>query len=291
MYRKDTGFVIKLLLPATLCILLVDIYPLFKGIYCSFTNYNLLRFKEAGFIGIGNYIELLTQDKAFWGIFGFTFVFVFGTVLFSYMAGLGSALLLNRDIQLKMVSRAIVLLPWVIPTVVACNSWLWILNDQTGFINILLNRIGIAKEPVLFFADPANAKISVTLVNAWKNTPFMILVLMAGLQNIPLELYESAKIDGAGKWLCFRYITMPMLIPVTYVSTILLSVWTFNNFETIYLLTKGGPVKATFVLSIFSYNNAFYRGQMGYASANAVVLMIVMLILSLLYSKALKYNE
>ena len=278
------------ILPATLIVLMVTVYPLIRGILVSFTNTNFLYPQKSKFVGLKNIISIF-QDKEFTSALGFTIFFAVSSVILIYLIGLALALLLNREFKGKGLFRAILLLPWVIPNVVASNMWLWMLNDQTGMINIMLQKIGIIKEPILFLATPFMAKISTVLVNSWKSFPFMLLVLMAAMQNISKELYESASIDGANAFQRFWNITLPMIKPVSVTSTVLIMIWSFNNFETVYLLTKGGPAGATSNISIYMYNSAFFRNQMGYASAIALVMLVFMIVLSSVYQYVLNRKQ
>ncbi|MDR2369987.1 MAG: sugar ABC transporter permease, partial [Treponema sp.] len=151
-----------------------------------------------------------------------------------------------------------------------------------------LRKWGVISSPILFLADPLLARISVCFTGAWKSFPFMMIVLLSGMQGIPDELYESAAIDGAGFFRSFRYITVPMLKNVSIIATVLMFIWTFNNFENIYLLTKGGPANATFVLPILSYYTAFFRSQLGYASAISTLMLVVLLGMALIYMRILQ---
>lgn len=277
-----------LVAPSLVCIGFVSLYPLFTGIYLSFTNYSLLHFNVVRFIGLSNYRNLILNDSEAWGYLLFTLMFTFGTTIFSYLLGLFIAHLTNIDFVGRSVSRALILLPWVIPPVVAANSFHWMLNDQTGIVNETLSALHLIKSPILFLATQPMARATSIAFSVWKSFPFMALVLLAGLQSIPMELYESASIDGAGTFVSFFRITLPMLGPVTKTSTILMTIWTFTNFENVYLLTKGGPVHATEVLSIYSYNTAFFRGALGYASSITVVMLVFMLVGSQLYMRFLK---
>ena len=279
------------ILPATLFLLGVSIYPLCRGIALAFTNRNFLYPDKMKFIGLQNFVKILFEDKEFWEVLGFTFFFAIASVVVIYGLGLMLALFLNREFKGKNFFRAVFLLPWIIPSVVAANSWLWMLNDQTGFINTTLLKWGVIKEPILFLATEHAAQLSAIMVNAWKSFPFMLLVLLAGMQNIDHGLYESAKMDGATKFQCFRFITMPMIKKISVVSTVLMLIWSFNNFENVYLLTKGGPARATMNISIYTYNLAFYRNQWGYASAVAVVMMVIMFVLSVIYRRLLRTEE
>ncbi|MDR1617429.1 MAG: sugar ABC transporter permease [Treponema sp.] len=280
-----------LLVPATILIITVSIYPLVRGISLAFMNYNLRRIRQAHFTGFDNFLRILTEDTLFFKSLGFSFIYSFAVVLISYITGMCFALLMNHNIKFRGLFRALILIPWVIPPVVAATNWTWLLNDQLGFVNLFLRRLHIIREPILFLADERLVRISVCFTGAWKSFPFMMVVLLSGMQSIPDELYESASIDGAGFFRSFRSITLPMLKPVTMISTVLMFIWTFNNFENIYLLTAGGPSYATFVLPILSYFIAFYRSQLGYASAISTVMLVALLAMALVYMRVLRGNR
>ena len=271
-----------LLIPAGLVLLLISVYPVLSGIYMSMTNRHLLRPGRNDFVFLDNYVKLF-QDQEFLGSLGFTFLFTFSVVAISYVAGLALALLLNRNIRCRALFRTLFLLPWVIPSVVAVINWTWVLNDQVGIINTTLKALGLIDKPILFLADYSLIRITVILVSAWKQMPFMMITLLAGLQSVPLELYEAASIDGAGFWQRLRCITLPMIRPVSFISTTLSFLWTFNTFENIWLLTGGGPNGYTFTLPILSYYTAFLRQDISYASAIATAMIVVLLLLSLVY--------
>jgi multiple sugar transport system permease protein len=277
----------QLLIPASLFIGAISIYPLIRGIMLSFMSYSTRRVRNARFNGLENFINILTNDPDFWAAFTFSIISAFVIVIVSYIMGMCFALLLNRDIKYRGFFRAMILIPWIIPPVVSATNWTWLLNDQLGFLNLTLRHWGFIDKPILFLADPVIARITVCFTGAWKSFPFMMIVLLSGLQSIPDELYESASIDGAGFFRSFIAITVPMLKPVTAISTVLMFIWTFNNFENIYLLTRGGPLNATFVLPILSYYTAFYRTQLGYASAISTMMLVVLLFLAMLYMRAL----
>jgi multiple sugar transport system permease protein len=285
-FRKNRlGY--RLLIPATLFIGAISIYPLIRGIMLSFMSYSTRRVRNARFNGLENFINILTNDPEFWAAFIFSIISAFVIVIVSYVMGMCFALLLNRNIKFRGFFRAMILIPWIIPPVVSATNWTWLLNDQLGFINLILRQWGFIDKPILFLADPVIARITVCFTGAWKSFPFMMIVLLSGLQSIPDELYESASIDGAGFFRSFISITIPMLKSVTAISTVLMFIWTFNNFENIYLLTRGGPLNATFVLPILSYYTAFYRTQLGYASAISTMMLVVLLFMAMQYMRAL----
>lgn len=272
-----------MLLPATLLICLISVYPLVRGVTMSFMNYNLLKPDKIGFNGVDNYIKLFTRDKEFWGVLGFTFTYTLSVVIIAYVMGLIFAMLLNRDIKFRGLFRALILIPWIIPGAVAATTWQWVLNDQFGLVNNVLQQLHIIDKPILFLADKTITRLTVIWTGAWKSFPFMMITLLAGLQTIPDDLYEAAEIDGAGFWQRFAHVTMPMLKNVTATCTTLMFIWTFNSFDSIYLLTKGGPNNATYVLSIFTYYTAFMRSNLGYAAAISSILLLVLLVFITIY--------
>lgn len=284
--KKSLGYL--LLIPATILILLVSIIPFLNAFRLAMMDYNVLRPGTEKFIFLDNIINVITQDSEFYGTLAFTFIYTFFVVLISYLMGLIFALLLNRDIKYKGIFRAFILAPWVVPSAVAATNWIWILNDQIGFVNNFLQNLGVINSPILFLGSKEIARYTVIATSAWKSFPFMTIVLLAGLSSISKELYEAARIDGANIWQAFRYITLPLLKNVSLICTTLMFIWTFNNFGNIYLLTQGGPSKATFTLSILTYYTAFFRGQFGYASAIAVIMLIVLLIFSIIYLRLQK---
>jgi ABC-type sugar transport system permease subunit len=267
-----------LLLPATLVILLVQIYPFLYGVGMSFTDYHLLRRGGPQFIGLGNFIDIFSKDKVFYDTIQFSFIYTFGIVIFSYLIGLFLAVLLNQQIAGRGLFRAIILVPWVISSMVMATNWLWLLNDRYGIINKVLMSIGLVEKPILFLVTKNMTRFTVTAIGVWKNLPFMTITLLAGLQQVPTDMYEAAKIDGANFLQTFFRITLPMIRNVTLIATTLLVIWSFNGFENIYLLTEGGPVNATMVIPVYSFQTAFLASRMGYASALSVILMVIMLI-------------
>ncbi len=278
---KRLGY--KMLVPATLLILLISVYPLVRGITLGFMNYNLQKPNKIGFNGLENFVKIFSGDKEFWGVLSFTFIYTLSIVAIAYAFGLMCAMILNRDIKFRGIFRMLILIPWIIPPAVAATCWQWLLNDQFGLINGVLMKLRLIDKPVLFLADQQLTRLTVIITGAWKSFPFMMITLLSGLQTIPDDLYEAAEIDGANFWQRFTNVTMPMLTSVTTVCTTLMFIWTFNNFENIYLMTQGGPNRATYVLSIYTYYLAFMRSNIGYASSVSVVLLVVLLILTTLY--------
>jgi multiple sugar transport system permease protein len=275
-----------LILPALITILAVRAYPVLNGFYLSLTDKNLFSAKKENYIGMDNFIKLILKDHEFHYVICFSLAYTVSVVLFSYLVGMAFALLLNNDIKFKGVFRALILIPWVIPPAVGAANFLSILNDEFGIVNEFLKNIGVIQKSIKFIADMSVVRITVIIYGVWRSFPFMMIVLLSGLQSIPIELYEAAYAEGANRIKSFFYITLPLLKKVTFISSTLMLLWTFYNFENIYLLTGGGPVNRTMVLSILTYNTAFYRGQMGYASSIAAMMSIFMLVICVLNRKA-----
>lgn len=286
---KRLGYL--MLLPALAVILLIQIYPFLDGFKLSFTNSNLLSPGKEKFIGLQNYIDILTKDKEFYSSLAFSFIYAISIVIFSYILGMLIAALLNMNMKGRGIYRAVILMPWVIAPMVMAANWLWLLNDQFGLINHVLMELKIIEKPILFLTNRYMSRFTVTMIGVWKNLPFMTITLLAGMQGIPGELYEAARIDGGGKIKSFLYITLPSLRSVSKVSVTLLLIWAFNGFENIFLLTEGGPSGNTMVLPIYAYNTAFFRSKMGYASAASVLMLLCMIILCLINQKFSRDNE
>lgn len=282
---QKNGLGYLLVLPALCIILFVNIYPMFNGVVLTFQNstiYNMTSHKD--FVGFDNYMRLLTKDKEFISILGFTAVYTLSVVLGSYLIGLGLALLVNRTFIGRGLFRSFVLLPWVLPTIVAACAFMNTLNTN-GIVNSLLISLGWIKDPILFFADPALAKYTVILMGIWKGFPFMVLTLLAGLQTIPTELNEAAAIDGANKFTNLMYVTLPLMKQISMIALMLRFIWTFNNFEQIYLLTQGGPMKSTMAVSIYAYRMAFINNELSYSATITVTVMIVVSVLIAVFQK------
>jgi multiple sugar transport system permease protein len=269
-------------MPATLLILVISIYPLLNGILLSFQNRNIMKPNDRKFIGLENFINLIGKDREFYSVLGYSFIYTFSVVILSYLLGFVLAMLLKGKLRGRGIYRTILLLPWVVAPTIAAVNWAWLLNDQIGFINKVLMSLHVVKRPLLFLADQELARMTVIVTGTWRSFPFMMIAIMAGLQSIPKELYESAYVDGAGFFRSLFSITVPMIRGVSSICLILMFLWTFNNFENIYLLTLGGPNDKTYVLPILTYFTAFFRSKLSYASAIAVVMLVFLLIFSLI---------
>lgn len=268
------------LLPAAVFLLVFLTYPLGLGVWLGFTD---TRIGRAGvFVGLENY-ELLWDDSIFW-------LAVFNTVLYTTVAsllkfglGLWLALLLNERLPFKAFFRAIVLLPWVVPTVLSAIAFWWIYDAQFSIISWALIQMGIIDTPINFLGDMTNARASVIAANVWRGIPFVAISLLAGLQTIPPSLHEAATLDGASSWQRFRHITLPMLTPIIAVVMTFSVLFTFTDFQLIYVLTRGGPLNATHLMATLSFQRAIPGGQLGEGAAIAVA-MIPFLLAAILFS-------
>ncbi|MFN8470499.1 MAG: sugar ABC transporter permease [Caldilineaceae bacterium] len=266
-----------LVVPSLLLILMINLYPFATGFMYSLRDGTML--KEGDFVGLANYTALLT-DSNFHHSLWFSVLFSLGAVFGSYVIGLALALLLNKDIPFRGFFRVALLVPWIIPSVVSIISWRWMINTDSGLLNLGLTTFGF--DPVYLLSTERQAMFAVIVVKIWRSFPFMMLSLLAALQTIDLTLYEAAQIDGAGRWQSFRFITFPHLRDLSIVLWILMTIWSVNDFETPYLLTGGGPSNATENLIVLAYRYTFRSNQVGSGTAVAFVTLILLMILALL---------
>jgi ABC-type sugar transport system permease subunit len=265
-----------LILPSVILIGLIYFYPVGSGIWQSFHNFNRVKPWAYRFIGLDNYITALSTHQV-WVALRTSAVWTLGGVTFTYIVGLICALLLNEHFRLRGIYRAILLLPWVVPPVVSGTSMLWMFADQTGLVNRTLRGIGLIDQPIYWLSQPRTAIIAVIVVHVWRSFPFMMITLLSALSSIPDDIYEAGRIDGASGLQLFRYITFPLIVPVSVIATVLSSIWTFNDFGTIWIMTGGGPANSTTTLIILSFKEAFQRFNVGYGTSLAVIAMILML--------------
>ncbi len=266
-----------LLIPSVALIAVIILYPLSTGFYYSLNEGSLLRLD--GFVGLSNYRDLLSRPDfrhALW----FSGIFAVFSVIGSYVVGLGLALLLNQELPGRGFFRVALLLPWVIPSIVSIASWRWLISDQNGLVNQALGLFGVG--PIFFLSTGDWAMFSVILIKIWRSFPFMMVSCLAALQSIDRDMYEAARIDGAGRWQSFRDITMPQIAGISVVMWILMTIWSVNDFETPWLLTQGGPSNATENLIVLAYKYTFTRNDVGVGSAIAVVSMIILMTLAFL---------
>lgn len=281
--QQRARFAYYLILPSVILITLLNVVPLVEGVIISLQKQNLIRPHPTAFVGLKHYHRALFEEDILWASLGRTLVWTIGSVVGGYVVALALALLLNRDIWGRGFFRALFLVPWVIPDVATALIWKWLYADQYGVINNLLARTGLIDKPIQWLANPDMAMASVIMVQIWKLMPVMFIVILAALQNVPKELHEAAELDGAGAMQRFRYVTFPVIRPTSVIITLLASIWTFQSFDIVYLLTGGGPADATEILSTLIYQKAFWASDIGYASALGMVMLVCLMILSVSY--------
>lgn len=258
-----------LVLPSLVVMALVLLYPFAKTIEYSLRDYALFR-QDRPYVGLRNFVEVVQADT-FWPVFKNTLCWSLGSMGLQLVLGLSVALLLNRPIPGVRIVRSLILLPWVMPGAVLGTIWPMLLSPLFGPVNDALLRLGLIDQPITFLGGIKTAMPAVIAANVWSGFPFWVLMLTAGLQNIPDELYEAAAIDGAGRWKQFRYITLPHLSLILNVTAVLSFIWSFNNLTLIFVMTKGGPLHFTRTFPIQIYLSAFRNHQFGEASALAVI--------------------
>jgi ABC-type sugar transport system permease subunit len=263
--------------------------PLATVFLDSFTDRNFIS-PIAEFIGIDNYVEVLS-DSAFWQTFARTFIWTAASVALQILLGLGFALLLNQRFRARGALRGLFLLPWVTPVVVVALIWKWMLNDLYGVVNAILGNINPAWGDLAWFSDESLALWTVIGVNVWRGVPFIMIIFLAGLQSVPGELIEAAAVDGAGRLRTFGNVTLPHLRGILLTVALIFTMFNFNNFDLIYLATRGGPADRTMTLPVRTYEVAFKALQVGEAGAWAVLTLITIAILAAIYFAYLRRTE
>jgi multiple sugar transport system permease protein len=269
-----------LLAPAVLLMLAFVAYPLFVSLDISFQNVNIVRFDQPRKpFTTANY-ERLFASPDFWNAVIVTFKLVAVVTISCFVLGLATALLVNNSFRGRPIARLLVALPWAIPEIIAVVIFAWLFDSSFGLINWLLIQLHLIGMPINWLSTPGAAFATVSVVMIWKGYPFVSIMALAGLQSIPEDFYNAAKVDGANAWQRFVHITIPSLMPILGVSMILTMLWVFRDFSIIYTLTGGGPLGSTETLSIMTYEQAFGFFKMGYASAVGIVTLVICIIAS-----------
>ena len=261
-----------LLLPVFVALGSVSVYPILNGVWLSLTNTSLVT-QENDFIGLANYAALL-GDEAFWNAWRHTMVFTFVSTLLETILGLGMALLLVEAFVGRSIVRAAMLVPWAMPTVVTSKMFGWLFDGQYGLINYLLRSAGLIDENINWLGSVDHALGTIIIADVWKTTPFMALLLLAGLQTVPGSLTEAARMDGAKAWQTFWFVRLPLLVPTLLIAGMFRALDAFRVFDLVYVLTGGGPANSTETLSTLSYKILFSTLQFGYGSALSTAMFI-----------------
>jgi multiple sugar transport system permease protein len=278
------------LLPAAVCLGGTVLFPILKAIHMSLYHNVLSRPQDYHFIGLGNYLRMI-HDPTFWLTLKNSFVWVIWSVGIQFVLGFLGALLLNGEFKGRAFYRTLNLLPWIIPGVVVGLVWEYLYQPNYGPINDILRRVGLLTVPVAWLSEPTLAMAAVIFANIWRGIPFFTIMILAGLQAIPDEVYEAATVDGASVTQRFWHVTLPMLRPIIVVATATRIIWTFNYADLIFVMTSGGPANATQITSTYTLLSAYTDLDFGYAATLSVILLVIMLVFTAFYLKFTKGVE
>ena len=276
-------------LPAIIIVLALFVYPIISSFYFSFTNKNLIR-PTYDFVGLDNYIAVL-KDKGFWNAFLNSLKWTIFSLGGQLLVGFTAALALNKVKHLKGFYKTLLIIPWAFPSIVIAFSWQWILNGVYGFLPNILVQLGLCDMPPQFLTDRVLAFVVLVFINIWFGAPMIMVNVLAALQTVPQDQYEAAEIDGAKGWQSFLYITVPHIQVVTGLLVVLRTVWIFNNFDLIYLITGGGPAGATQTVPVYAYDMGWGTKLLGKSSAVTVLLFIFLMAVCVAYFAVLAHWE
>ena len=276
-----------LVAPAIAILLLVYAYPIGRSFILSLFAENLGTQLQPVFNGLGNYGRLL-GDGRFWQSLGNTTVFTIASVTIELLLGLAIALTLNRSFRGRGIVRTIAILPWALPTAVMAVGWAWIFKDQFGVVNDLLERLGLISDGINWLGNPTLAMVSLIVADVWKTTPFVSVILLAGLQSISKDLYEAHAMDGATPWQSFLGITVPLLMPQMLIAVLFRFAQSFGIFDLVQVMTSGGPAGSTEMVSIYIYSTVMRYLDFGYGAALVIVTFAVLVSIVLLTAYALR---
>lgn len=284
----DTSFALLLTLPGLALLGAVVLYPLVAALVTAFFEQSLV-VPGRMFVGLDNLRAVLSDD--FWQIFRQTLVFTAGSTIAPFVIGFGLALALNTGIRGRTFLRGVLLFPWLVPGVVVSFLWLWIFNANYGVANGLLEALGLIDGPQAWVAQPGTAMAAVIIAKTWASFPWMMVMLLAGLQTVPTELHEAAEVDGAGAVRRFTSITLPHLKGIVGLVLLLEVIWNFQHFDTIYVLTGGGPAGSTETFAVAVYETAFKGFDLGRAGALGLLWMVLLLALVVVYVRVSEKGE
>ncbi len=290
-FGNDRVYPYLLIAPSLLLIALLMFVPLFSVFKLSLQNYSMTSLYGRGFIGLKNFLDIIGGDSVFWHSIPVTIQWVVIEVVCQLVFGMIVALLLNRTFKGRGLARATMFIPWAVSGVLTTMLWLLIFNQHIGLLNDLLRRLGIIHSNVAWLANPNTVFGSVILAELWRGIPFFAITLLAALQTIPVEIYESAKVDGCGPVRQFFWITLPFLKEALVFSTLMRAIWEFNNIDMIFTMTGGGPVYLTTTLPIYMMQTAIIEGNYGYGSALAVFIFVILMLFTISYLAMNKFGR
>jgi len=288
LLERESSLGVILMLPGALLLMVFMAYPFFLGIWLSITDSMIGQVGH--YIGLRNFADLLT-DSIFVHTARNTLVYALVTVPFKAVLGLGLALILNGHMRYSNPIRAAVMMPYIVPTALSTLGWFMILDPVFSPISWLLKHFGLITENINFLGDPGLAISSVCLVNIWRGLPFFAITILAGLQAVPNELHEAAAIDGAGMWHRFQHVTMPHIKGVVLIATLLSIIWTFADFQLIYVLTKGGPANETHIFGTYAYQIGLSATEIGMGAAIALYMFPMLAVFAVILLVYLRREE
>ncbi|MFQ1023280.1 carbohydrate ABC transporter permease [Avibacterium paragallinarum] len=288
MYQKNyTRWIF--VLPAMIVVSVLFVYPFLSSIFYSFTNKNLIM-SNWKFVGFDNYIAVI-NDPNFWLAFSHSILWTLFSLVGQVLVGFALAMALHRIRHLQWLYKILLIIPWAFPTIVIAFSWQWILNGVYGYLPNILVQLNLMEIAPHFLSDSTWAFVSLVFINVWFGAPLIMVNVLSALQTVPQEQYEAAKIDGANAWQVFRHITLPHIKVVIGLLVVLRTVWVFNNFDIIYLITGGGPANSTMTLPIYAYNMGWGTKMLGRSSAVTVLLFLFLLLVCFIYFKVISRWE
>ncbi|MCX5906842.1 MAG: sugar ABC transporter permease [Deltaproteobacteria bacterium] len=279
LLERQASLGIILMLPGALLLMVFMAYPFFLGIWLSLTDSVIGSLGQ--YIGLRNFSDLIT-DSVFLQTTRNTFVYALVTVPFKAVLGLGMALVLNNRMRFSNPIRAAVMMPWIVPTALSSLGWFMIFDPVFSPISWLLKNLGLIKQNINFLGGPNLALSSVCLANIWRGIPFFGITILAGLQAVPQELHEAAAIDGASVWHRFRHVTIPAIKGVVLIAALLSIIWTFADFQLIYVLTKGGPANTTHIFGTYAYQIGLSATEIGVGAAIALYMFPILAVFAAL---------
>lgn len=285
----DRQVAVLFMLPFAAAAGLFVLWPVAQSVWLAFHTKSPFR-PQLTFVGLANF-EYLLADPVFWASLWQATIWTAASTVLQSVLGVGLALLLHQAVRGINVFRGLLLFPYMVPTVVIALVWRWMFNPEFGIVNAALTGAGVTGRPIYWFSDPTWAMVSAILLNVWKYTPFVVIVVLARLQTIPVDLFEAARVDGASAWQRFRDITLPQLRSVLAVVVVFRTIWTFNKFEEIYLLTRGGPGTSTFNLAVYAFEQGTANLKLGVAAATGVVMLLILFAGSAAYLRMVAREE
>ncbi|MBR9838004.1 MAG: sugar ABC transporter permease [Rhodobacteraceae bacterium] len=271
-----------MLSPAVLVTLAIVFFPMLQTAWMSLHDYVLFRPNDFTWVGLDNFKAALS-DEVFWISLKHTIIWMCTTIPAQLLLGLATALLLNQEFPWRPVARALIIIPWALPSVVIALMWVWIYDSNYGIANELLLRMGLIQQAIPWLAAPDTALASIILTLTWQGFPFFAVMILAGLQSIPQSYYEAASIDGASAWRQFWHITLPGISGVMMTAVLLRMIWVANSFDVIFVMTGGGPGYSTHTLPLYAFIKARTNLDFGYGSAIAVLFTMLLMVVVLFY--------